>query len=163
MGRVGQTASFGVWSSSQGRVATKDGSRGFQPTVMPQRDSPVASRRRNRGSTRTFHPSTPQFGNSGVATRHKLCHCVIRGLKPTATIRCRYATRASLPGSYPSVSTGSFTIAPPLSADWCAQRPDAGPVGATASRSGTDRGPRPAPWRTRARGADGCRRGRCLA
>src|SRR5262245_16635460 len=63
------------------RVATSDGSRGFQATVTAQNDSPVAERRLKASFVRHLKRRYATH----IASR------LPRGINPTATVKSRYA------------------------------------------------------------------------
>ena len=100
-----------------GRRATAEGSRGFQPTVghpaKPfRRGATIESTPRDRRPI-SFAPMPPAF-NRRSATNHA-CVIVLRGLKPTATVKCRSATGG---GSAPQLASrdGPFVLLPFVSA-----------------------------------------------
>ena len=82
-----------------GRRATAEGRRGFQPTVghpaRPSRRGATIEPSPHDQRSISFAPMPPAF-NRRSATNHS-CVIAIRGLKPTATIKCRSATSAFAP------------------------------------------------------------------
>ena len=77
-----------------GRRATVEGSRGFQPTVghpaKPfRRGATIEPSPRDRRPI-SFAPLTPAFHRRSATNHSRVI--VLRGLKPTATVKCRSAT-----------------------------------------------------------------------
>ena len=84
--RLGKHALEGQQMPYSGRVATIDGSRGFQPTVGYPRNSS------RRVATPERHASAHDRVQSSLRDETGPLRSVDRGLKPTATVSRRYAT-----------------------------------------------------------------------